>query len=379
MESLKPVFREHWSPMVGGLLIGFLDVLLFTYETPWAVYMGIRNWGLHILEFLGWGDVAQVSPFIHESSVMNIAFLVGAFSAAMLANGFTLNIPPLREALKGAAGGVLMGMGATLAAGCTIGGFYNSLASLSASGLYMMAGLAVGTVIGLYGLMWEKRLLKGSASGGVSFSPPPSAQTALGVVAAVSALFAVPYWYEYLDHGNLAMFFIIAALLGFANHRSRFCVVRAFREPFMTGDAEMTKAVIASLAVAISGFAALKFTELRDPMTQVAGSAGMPALAGGVIFGVGMMLAGGCATGSLWRVGEGHVKLAVAVFFFSVSAAATQLILQFKFDYAYNHRVFLPEAFGSWRAALLALFGVLAVWYFIVAWNERTEKLVLHK
>ncbi|MDT8281616.1 MAG: YeeE/YedE thiosulfate transporter family protein [Gammaproteobacteria bacterium] len=30
----------------------------------------------------------------------------------------------------------------------------------------------------------------------------------------------------------------------------------------------------------------------------------------------GMVFAGGCASGSLWRVGEGHLKLVVAVIFF---------------------------------------------------------------
>ena len=40
---------------------------------------------------------------------------------------------------------------------------------------------------------------------------------------------------------------------------------------------------------------------------------------GGVIFGIGMLLAGGCGSGSVWRAGEGQFKLILAVITFSMS------------------------------------------------------------
>jgi uncharacterized protein len=40
-----------------------------------------------------------------------------------------------------------------------------------------------------------------------------------------------------------------------------------------------------------------------------------------------MVRAGGCGAGLIWRVGEGHVKLWVAVFFFAVGASAMRQIL----------------------------------------------------
>jgi hypothetical protein len=100
---------------------------------------------------------------------------------------------------------------------------------------------------------------------------------------------------------------------------------------------------------------------------------------GGVIFGLGMTLAGGCASGSLWRAGEGQIKLIIALVGFALSAAGSHLMLGLVFEWSYVNRVFLPDAFDSWLLALAFLFGLMFVWYLVVAWNERTEKLVILK
>jgi hypothetical protein len=57
----------------------------------------------------------------------------------------------------------------------------------------------------------------------------------------------------------------------------------------------------------------LKFTDLKDKGDWVFAAAGVGALAGGTLFGVGMTLAGGCGAGSIWRAGEGQVKLWLAL------------------------------------------------------------------
>jgi len=38
------------------------------------------------------------------------------------------------------------------------------------------------------------------------------------------------------------------------------------------------------------------------------GSFSLGALLGGSLFGAGMVIAGGCGAGSIWRAGEGQVK-----------------------------------------------------------------------
>lgn len=375
MEIWKSLFKNQWTPLVGGLLMGFVNTMMFAFDSPWAVFTGLRNWGLHMLELLpGVGDVAQISPLEYKSSVMNIAFFLGALSAAALAKEFGIRIPPLREAVKGFAGGVLMGIGANLAKGCTIGGFYSSIAALSASGLYMMLGLLIGTIAGLKLLMLEKKVFKAPARGGKMIAIPAAVQIPLGLAGLLAGLLAIPYYYDYLDFNELGIIFALAMVLGIANQRSRFCFVRAFREPFMTGDGEMTKAAVATFAVVIIGFSLIKFSEIRDLLVNVAPSTGWPALLGGFIFGIGMSYAGGCASGSIWRAGEGHVKLWFAVLGFSLSAAAAHIVLV---DFRYVNRKFLPDVLDSWILGILLPLGVMYCWYWFASWNERTEKLVM--
>ncbi|VAX24008.1 hypothetical protein MNBD_NITROSPINAE04-1702 [hydrothermal vent metagenome] len=380
MEAYRSIFKKQWAPLTAGILIGFINTLMFAFDSPWAVFTGLRNWGLHLLEFLGAGDVAQRSPLEYTTSVMDIAFLMGAFGAALMANQFGIRIPPLREALKGFIGGVLMGIGANFARGCTIGGFYSSIAAMSVSGLYMMLGLFIGVIIGLKYLLWEnRRASKSGFKAGRSFGLPGIIQIPLGLLVLVAALVIIPYYYDYDDLNELAVIFAFSAALGVINQRSRFCIVRAIRDPFMTGDGEMTKGLILALVVAITGFTVIKFAEIREAMVFINSSAGWPAILGGIIFGIGMTIAGGCASGSLWRAGEGQVKLMLAVLGFALSAAGGHLILNLVFDYSYVKRIFLPDVFDSWLVALGILFGIMFIWYLVTSWNEKTEKLVILK
>ena len=48
----------------------------------------------------------------------------------------------------------MLGIGAMLALGCNIGGFFSAVSALSLSGLAMMIGLFVGAILGLRYLVW---------------------------------------------------------------------------------------------------------------------------------------------------------------------------------------------------------------------------------
>jgi uncharacterized membrane protein YedE/YeeE len=159
--------------------------------------------------------------------------------------------------------------------------------------------------------------------------------------------------------------------------RSRFCLVRAFREPFMTGDAAHTRAVALALTVSMLGFTVLKFTDLRDKTEWVFPAFWLGSLLGGLLFGVGMILAGGCGAGALWRAGEGHVKLWCAVAMFAVGVSLGRLVLgRTGALQKLGTPVFLPDLLG-WGGAVAGVIAIIAAWYLLSAWNERTHKLSL--
>ena len=68
---------------------------------------------------LGVEGAGEVSLFL-----LDITLVMGAFTAALLSRQFHINRPPPLEYVWATFGGILMGVGATLAGGCTTGGFF---------------------------------------------------------------------------------------------------------------------------------------------------------------------------------------------------------------------------------------------------------------
>jgi uncharacterized membrane protein YedE/YeeE len=190
-------------------------------------------------------------------------------------------------------------------------------------------------------------------------------------------LLTAPFVYGRWGYVPQGVFLLFGVAFGFVFQRSRFCLVRAFREPFMTGDGEHTRAAALAVSVSMLGFAILKFTDLKDKGEWVFAGAGIGGLLGGVLFGIGMTLAGGCGAGAIWRAGEGQVKLWVAVACFGLSASLSRLILQTtgaltKLGWA----IFLPSALG-WGAAVVLVVAIMVAWAAFATWNESSRKLSL--
>ena len=97
------------------------------------------------------------------------------------------------------------------------------------------------------------------------------------------------------------------------------------------------------------------------------------------MFGLGAMFAGGCGSGTLWRVGEGQVKLMMVVPFFAVSTSMMTAWFRdndFEADGVLGSYVYLPDVMG-YGPTLLLIVAAMAVWYLVVTWNEETNKLIV--
>jgi uncharacterized membrane protein YedE/YeeE len=139
----------------------------------------------------------------------------------------------------------------------------------------------------------------------------------------------------------------------------------------MSGESEHARAAATALVLALIGFAILKATDLKDATEWVFPSFWWGAFLGGILFGVGMVIAGGCGAGSIWRAGEGHIKLWVALFFFALGASATRIVLTAtdlleKLGVA----VFIPNLVG-WGGAISGVVALMAVWYGLAGWHEQ--------
>jgi uncharacterized membrane protein YedE/YeeE len=381
-EQYELLFGRPWPLMTAAVLVAVTNVFLFAFERPWTASDGARNWGDWLLRLLGVIRRPDLlTPWLFSGSILNLGLLAGACAAALLSREFAIRVAPSGELIRGGVGGLLMGAGAVLAFGCNIGGFFSALSALSLSGLAMMVGLGIGAFLGLRYLLWETDRWPGVSAGRSWIWCAPrsgdmGAQPILGTLL-LAGLLTLPWVYSAFGYTPQGGFLLFGVAFGVIFQRSRFCMVRAFREPFLTGAGDHTRAAALALAISLLGFSILKFADLRDASTWVFPGFWLGGLLGGILFGVGMVLAGGCGAGSLWRAGEGHVKLWLAVLGFSLGASllrewlARGQILQ-----RIGTAVFLPAVLG-WAQAVSLILGVLAAWYLLAAWNEESRKFSL--
>ena len=400
-QDYKAVFVDSWSAYTGAILLVIIMAALMGSGLFWGVFGGIKLWGDYLNNTIGLGSVLGIktqleSPLMHRISLLDITLVMGAFSAALLSRQFHINQAPPLEYIWAIAGGTLMGIGAVLAGGCTTGGFFVPLLFSSASGWAMWAGLLVGAVIGLKLLLWTMENITWGCT-------PPAYKPGrfkkwypwFGVMVAVFILFwAINWWNSDEDKKIVRALLVVAGFaIGFVLHRSRFCLSRVFREPFMTAEGEMTKALILAVALGAPVGALLIFNGTIDPYLTVPARFWLGSLLGGLIFGIGMVFAGGCASGSLWRVGEGHLKLVVTVIFFAWSGSTAGAIfarfglLKPDFDIDFldgiveitdiGYQAFMPDLLGGWGFTLLLTYLMLAIWYIFIRYNESTSKFTV--
>lgn len=106
---------------------------------------------------------------------------------------------------------------------------------------------------------------------------------------------------------------LFAALLGFTAHRASICTVRAVAEVISA----RTVFMLASIAKSALWVIALTIPFLWFAPAAAAGIGGWPltisALSGGLLFGFGAAINGGCAYSTMTRLMDGEVRMAVSI------------------------------------------------------------------
>lgn len=164
---------------------------------------------------------------------------------------------------------------------------------------------------------------------------------------------------------------MVGLLAGFCMHRSDFCLAGAFRDLFLFRDGHRLRALVLLVTVSAVSFELLRAIGWLPyyPFPWFAPPA-VTNLVGGFLFGVGMVLAGGCVVGVLYKAGGGSVPAGIAIFGLLVgsalyaeihpqwSAVARASILQ-------NQAITLPQLTGvspGWWITTLAMLGGWCCW-----------------
>ncbi|MBE6044271.1 YeeE/YedE thiosulfate transporter family protein [Clostridium thermopalmarium] len=174
-----------------------------------------------------------------------------------------------------------------------------------------------------------------------------------------------------------ALMWVFGVALGFTLQRSRFCFTASLRDPVLTGSTSLTKAVITAIAVATVGFAALQFAAASrgEAIPGNVSPVGVHTAIGAVMFGIGMVIAGGCASGTLMRVGEGFLMQILSLVFFIIGSLwGANNFGWWSKNFMPKKGIFLPDVIG-WMPAIILQFGLLLGLYILADWfgNRKTN------
>lgn len=172
-------------------------------------------------------------------------------------------------------------------------------------------------------------------------------------------------------------FLSVGIIIGIILRYSRFCFTAAFRDPFITGSTRVLRGMILSMMVSTVGFAVIQSRYIHikganyEMIPGAVSSVGIHVMIGAFIFGIGMVLAGGCASGVLMRIGEGHALHWVVLVGFIIGT-----LLGAK-DYSFWYEHFIKNAktiyFSEYldlKIVVLLQMIVLITLYKLAVWYE---------
>lgn len=374
---------RFWSPVPAVIAAGVLAAYYFGLTgTFWAVTGEFTRWGGHLLQAMGvdlsdWGYFQLIgmsgSPLTRVDGVMITGMFAGCLAAALWADNVKLRWPRHRiRVFQAIVGGIIAGFGARLAMGCNLAAFFTGIPQFSLHAWLFMVAMGIGSLAGarvslLPVFRIPIRLQQVTA-------PLPLSDRAararrhfrLGLL--LCGVFVLWAASRMLDAPKLGFAALFGLAFGIIIERGQVCFTSAFRDMWITGRTQMARAIIAGMAVSAIGI----YSYIQLGMEPKIFWAGPNAVIGGLLFGFGIVLAGGCETGWMYRAMEGQVHFWLVGLGNIIGSTLLALawddiapVLAVNFE-----RVNLLEAFGPY-GGLLATYVLLGLSLAFVLWWEK--------
>jgi hypothetical protein len=155
------VFQRRWNPLVTGAIVGVIGVIGYLRVEPLGVTSQLGSLARTALDSTGWltgrlngldgfaGCATAVVQTITENGWLIGGLVLGSFSVVLIARRFELSTLTLRNSVTALLGGVLMGWGAMLALGCTVGTLLSGISAFAVSGWVFAAAVFGGVWLGI--------------------------------------------------------------------------------------------------------------------------------------------------------------------------------------------------------------------------------------
>ncbi|EGC7299952.1 YeeE/YedE family protein [Escherichia coli] len=272
---------KFWAPIPAVIAAGILSTYYFGITgTFWAVTGEFTRWGGQLLQLFGvhaeeWGYFKIIhlegSPLTRIDGMMILGMFGGCFAAALWANNVKLRMPRSRiRIMQAIIGGIIAGFGARF------------------------------TLLPIFRI--PVKMQKVSAASPLTQKPDQARRRfRLGML----VFFGMLGWalLTAMNQPKLGLAMLFGVGFGLLIERAQICFTSAFRDMWITGRTHMAKAIIIGMAVSAIGI----FSYVQLGVEPKIMWAGPNAVIGGLLFGFGIVLAGGCETGWMYRAVEGQV------------------------------------------------------------------------
>jgi len=388
-------FNRFWNPFIVLLLAGVFAAFYFGLTgTLWAVTGEFTRWGGNLLQLFDvdtsdWAYFKEIKligePVDRTDGWLVMGMLLGSLFSALISKNFKWKFPrQKRRWVWGFIGGVIAGFGTRLAMGCNLAAFFTGLPQFSLHAWFFIAGTAIGTYFGVklavLPVFKGKPKLEFGLRPAKTASPSAQKQNKQLYAAFVVLIIIILIAAYYISAGKamLGMAALFGAVFGMLIQRGQICFTSGLRDLWLTGRGTLGKAIIAGMAVQTVGTAIFIFKGIA-PVVHWASPG---AFIGGILFGVGIVIAGGCETGWMYRITEGQVQF-IAVGAGNVAGAT---LLAYGWDHWGVFDVFVkgwPEvnlvSSLGWGGALLSTGAFLVVLYLLIIWRENwyTRKIAV--
>ncbi len=155
------VFNQRWNPLVTGAIVGIIGMVAYFRVEPLGVTSQLGSLSRTVLDGAGLldgrlngldgfaGCATVVVQTITENGWLIGGLAVGSLAVVLLAGRFKLSSLTLRGGVTALLGGVLMGWGAMLALGCTVGTLLSGISAFAVSGWVFALATFGGVWLGI--------------------------------------------------------------------------------------------------------------------------------------------------------------------------------------------------------------------------------------
>ena len=192
----------------------------------------------------------------------------------------------------------------------------------------------------------------------------PAAPVSSATLVATAMVVAATAYLSFAVSGRQAALFLVGVAAGVVLYHAAFGFTSSWRHFLTSARGDGLRAQMLMLAVTCAVFFPLlgqgeAFGQtLRGSVSPI----GVSVLAGAFLFGIGMQLGGGCASGTLYTVGGGNTRMLITLAAFIAGSVIGTAHMPWWSAQPSFAPVSLISAFGTWPAlaASLALFAAIA-------------------